>query len=263
MKPDAHGKAAVFGSWSSRALVVTLLAASGATGGTSAAAIEAAPAARLAAICPVVDRAAAVNRLPAELLARILWQESRFHSHAISPAGAEGVAQFLPLTAAEHRLDNPNDPASAIAAAAQMLGRLAARFGNVGLAAAAYNAGSGRIAKWLRAEADLPSETREYVVAVTGRRIEDWARASGGTPAFAGGSGDNTCLQAIARIVRSVPTPVARPLWQIRLDDSLASASRLIGRPTRRRADGRQSRQAQAFCAQIRVLGAACAVYGP
>src|SRR6266480_1064031 len=62
------------------------------------------------AICHMVDRAAAANRLPAAFLTRILWQESRFRTDVISPAGAEGVAQFMPQTAAERGLVDPYDP---------------------------------------------------------------------------------------------------------------------------------------------------------
>src|SRR5207302_8031716 len=86
------------------------------------------------AICHVVDGAAEANRLPAAFLTRILWQESRFRTDVVSPAGAEGVAQFMPQTAAERGLANPYDPGSAIPHAAQLLAELGARFGNLGLA---------------------------------------------------------------------------------------------------------------------------------
>src|SRR6266849_3260249 len=80
------------------------------------------------AICRLVDGAAAANRLPAGFLARILWQESRFRSETTSPAGAEGVAQFLPRTAAERGLIDPRDPAPAIVAAARLLADLKLQF---------------------------------------------------------------------------------------------------------------------------------------
>src|SRR3954451_1071374 len=92
-------------------------------------------------ICRMVDRAAAAHRLPAGFLTRVVWQESRFRSDARSRAGAEGVAQFMPGTAAERGLTDPTDPEQAIAHAASFLAELAVRFGNLGLAAAAYNAG--------------------------------------------------------------------------------------------------------------------------
>jgi len=92
-------------------------------------------------ICHMVDQAASTNRLPASFLTRILWQESRFRTDVTSPAGAEGVAQFMPRTAAERGLANPYDPAPAIAHAARLLAEHAQHFGSLGLAAAAYNAG--------------------------------------------------------------------------------------------------------------------------
>ena len=108
----------------------------------------------------MVDGAAAANRLPAAFLTRILWQESRFRTDVISPAGAQGVAQFMPQTAAERGLADPYDPGPAIAQAARLLAELGGRFGNLGLAAAAYNAGPARVAKFLGAQSDLPEETR-------------------------------------------------------------------------------------------------------
>jgi transglycosylase-like protein with SLT domain len=212
--------------------------------------------ARLAAICRLVDQAAAANRLPPGFLARILWQESRFHSDARSPAGAVGIAQFLLATAAERGLADPREPAPAIAAAARMLAELASRFGNMGLAAAAYDAGAGRTEKWLRAQASLPSETREYVLRVTGRPPEHWtgdAVAALGSPELAGGD----CLAAIGRIMPAAPQPRPLPAWQARLDDSLARSLSLLAA-----ADGdRSSRGARALCDRIRSLGASCNVY--
>ena len=58
-------------------------------------------------ICRLVDAAAETNRLPASFLTRVLWQESGFRTDVTSPAGAEGVAQFMPRTAAERGLLDP------------------------------------------------------------------------------------------------------------------------------------------------------------
>lgn len=126
------------------------------------------------AVCRTVDHVAAADRLSAAFLTRILWQESRLHSDALSPKGAEGVAQFMPPTASERGLADPWAPGPAIAAAGRLLAELTLRFGNLGLAAAAYNAGAGRVEKWLRARSGLPAETRAYVRVVTGHAIEDW-----------------------------------------------------------------------------------------
>src|SRR5437763_3826768 len=130
-------------------------------------------------ICRMVDVAARRYELPASFLTRVLWQESRFRADVTSRAGAAGVAQFMPGTAAERGLADPYDAASAIRQSARLLAELATRFGNLGLAAAAYNAGPARVWKWLHAQSGLPTETQLYVLAMTGRRAEEW-RWSGG-----------------------------------------------------------------------------------
>src|ERR1700675_3909296 len=137
-------------SWAPRAAFVAAIAAVliAVNSVTAAAAATTDPAAQFRElICHVVDGEAAANRLPASFLARILWQESRLRIKATSPAGAEGVAQFMPRTAAEHGLADPREPAPAIAAAARLLVNLKIQLGNLGLAAAAYNAGTGRVLK--------------------------------------------------------------------------------------------------------------------
>jgi hypothetical protein len=130
------------------------------------------------ALCRVIDGAARRHRLPPEFLTRLIWRESSFRAGATSPVGAQGIAQFMPGTAAERGLLNPFDPEEAIPKAAEFLADLRKRFGNLGLAAAAYNGGPGRLAKWLAGEGGLPAETRDYVAAITGRPAEDWAAAA-------------------------------------------------------------------------------------
>ncbi|HLY46848.1 MAG TPA: lytic transglycosylase domain-containing protein [Stellaceae bacterium] len=214
-------------------------------------------------VCRFIDNAAAANRLPAAFLARVLWQESRFDSDATSRAGAEGVAQFMPQTAAERGLADPRDPGSAIAHAARLLADLAARFGNLGLAAAAYNAGSGRVARWLDAQSDLPAETRLYVAAVTGRPVEDWGRRSVAPPGMSIDSG--SCLAAIADATRMPSLRIARTVWQVRLDDTLAGAVRLLSALPldRPEASPNSLHAARGLCDSVRSLGARCAVYQP
>jgi soluble lytic murein transglycosylase-like protein len=95
------------------------------------------------AICQALAAAAAANDLPVEFLSRLIWQESRFKPEAVSRAGAQGVAQFMPGTARLRGLEDPFDPIQAIAKSAQLLRDLSREFGNLGLAAAAYNAGPG------------------------------------------------------------------------------------------------------------------------
>lgn len=130
-------------------------------------------------ICQLVEAAAAANRLPLAFFARVIWQESRFRSEAAGPVTrsgrqAQGIAQFMPMTAAERLLRNPFDPAEALPKSAEFLRDLADQFGNLGLAAAAYNAGPMRVRDWLAGRRTLPSETQAYVRIVTGRRAEEW-----------------------------------------------------------------------------------------
>jgi hypothetical protein len=80
----------------------------------------------------------------------------------------------MPVTAAERLLRNPFDPAQALAKSAEFLRELRTQFGNLGLAAAAYNAGPGRVRDWLAGKRTLLSETQAYVRIVTGRRAEGW-----------------------------------------------------------------------------------------
>jgi len=80
------------------------------------------------------------------------------------------------MTAAERFLQNPFDPVQALPKSAEFLRELRAQFGNLGLAAAAYNAGPQRVRDWLAGKRTLPSETQIYVRNVTGRSVQEWAR---------------------------------------------------------------------------------------
>jgi hypothetical protein len=125
-------------------------------------------------ICEAVKAAAAEYDIPIGFLVRLLWQESRFRAAEVSSAGAQGIAQFMPQTAVEVGLRDPFDPLQAIPASARFLRKLHNQFGNLGLAAAAYNAGGGRIEKWLSRRSALPKETRAYVKIITGQKAEAW-----------------------------------------------------------------------------------------
>ncbi|MBV8190016.1 MAG: lytic transglycosylase domain-containing protein [Alphaproteobacteria bacterium] len=126
-------------------------------------------------ICRTLARAAADNGLPEEFFTRLIWQESRFDSAAISPAGAQGIAQFMPRTAATRGLANAFEPMQALRESASYLRELRTTFrGNLGLAAAAYNAGPGQVEAWLAGRASLPSETLAYVRIVTGYTAQAW-----------------------------------------------------------------------------------------
>ena len=131
-------------------------------------------------ICLMIESAAGANQIPLEFFARVIWQESRFRSGAIGPvtrsgARALGIAQFMPRTAAERGLLNPFDPVQALPKAAEFLRELRGEFGNLGLAAAAYNAGPQRLRDYLAGRGGMPAETRAYVAAITGMTVDDWA----------------------------------------------------------------------------------------
>jgi hypothetical protein len=125
-------------------------------------------------ICTTVAESAHSNELPLPFFIRLLFQESGFKPDVVSRAGAQGIAQFMPETAATVGLNNPFDPIEAIAASARLLGDLVRQFGNPGLAAAAYNAGPRRIQNWLAKKGKLPEETQHYVKTITGRPAETW-----------------------------------------------------------------------------------------
>ncbi len=129
-------------------------------------------------VCRTLAQAAESNGLPVGFFARLIWTESRFRQRAVSHAGAQGVAQFMPATAAEYGLADPFNPVAALPASARFLRKLHEQFGNLGLAAAAYNAGGGRVQDWLARKKTLPAETQNYVRAVTGQAAENWTRDS-------------------------------------------------------------------------------------
>ena len=129
-------------------------------------------------LCSAVVFEAANNKLPIRFFANLIEQESNFRSHVVSHAGAQGIAQFMPGTAAEVGLNDPFEPIQALGASAKFLAYLLDRFGNLGLAAAAYNAGPQRLTDWLAKPkpGGLPAETQHYVKRITGIPVEQWAR---------------------------------------------------------------------------------------
>ena len=110
-----------------------------------------------------IEQAASNNGIPASLLAALLSHESRFDPTAVSFAGAEGIAQFMPGTAAGMGID-PDDPTEAINAAAKLLGSYTTKFGSYADALAAYDAGSAAVERY----GGIPpyAETQAYVPAV-------------------------------------------------------------------------------------------------
>lgn len=240
-------------------------------------------------VCGMIEKAAAAQKLPVAFLTRLIWQESAFRSQAVSPKGAQGIAQFMPGTAAERGLADPFDPEQAIPKAAEFLAELRGRFGNLGLAAAAYNGGPNRVAAWLAGTGGLPFETRNYVEIVTRHAVEDWQDKKEAEKLKLP---EGTCLEVAGRIVRDEPRQFAGSAmmapWGVQIAGSfnrgaaLAAYARaqkafgaLTGEPMilGRRAPGRgfarfwavrapapSRAAAEALCAKIHGAGGACAV---
>jgi hypothetical protein len=169
------------------------------------------------AICLMVESAARAASLPLEFFARVIWQESRFRSDAVGPVTrsgqrAQGIAQFMPGTANERRLLDPFDPVQALPKSAEFLSELREQFGNLGLAAAAYNAGPRRVQEWLAGTGYMPQETRNYVFAITGSTVEDWA-AAGRTGKMPAPVPASSCRELVALLKRA-PNPFVTGLEQ-------------------------------------------------
>ena len=111
--------------------------------------------------------------IPAVYFVRQMNQESGFNPNAVSPAGAEGIAQFMPGTAAGLGI-NPWDPVQALRAAANLMGSYTRSYGgNYAMSLAAYNGGTGAVqhatyicgSSWMNC---LPYETRNYIYVIMG-----------------------------------------------------------------------------------------------
>jgi hypothetical protein len=169
-------------------------------------------------ICLMIESAAQANDLPIDYFARVIWQESRFQPDVIGPRTrngkrAQGIAQFMPGTAAERRLLDPFDPVQALPKSAEFLAELRQQFGNLGLAAAAYNAGPHRLREYLAGTRPLPLGTRNYVTAITGMSVEDWAKvtqAAGQAPARAAVA---NCHDLVA-LLKQAPNPFVEELQE-------------------------------------------------
>jgi hypothetical protein len=247
-------------------------------------------------ICATISREAQRRALPETFFARLIWKESLFDPNAVSPKGAQGIAQFMPATARDRGLADPFHPALALPASAHLLSDLRDRFGNLGLAAAAYNAGEDRVRAWLDGRGGLPAETLDYVYFITGRPANDWTRADQriAIPAIGtGGSFMRDCLALAARRSRPVLAAVAQGEWKpwgVQLaagrseSIALASFGRVQARHSallaglkplvlrkRNPAMGRAQRidvrigadsrlEAERLCARLRQAGGACLV---
>jgi hypothetical protein len=160
------------------------------------------------AMCLMIEAAARANDLPLEFFARVIWQESRFQADAIGPMTrrgerAQGIAQFMPGTESERRLLDPFDPVQALPKSAEFLKELRDQFGNLGLAAAAYNAGPRRVQDWLAGTGSMPQETRHYVSVITGATVEEWQAAARGGKVSDRAVAHTTCQELMALLKRA------------------------------------------------------------
>jgi hypothetical protein len=242
-------------------------------------------------VCSGIETVARANALDESFFARLLWKESLFDAAAVSPAGAQGIAQFMPETAKLRGLADAFNPAEAMAASAAYLAELSRAYGNIGLAAAAYNAGEAGLERFLSARSGLPAETRAYVQAITGHPVEVWRDRPPEAPDLSLAKGQAfqaACVaHAATRSLRELKPPL--PPWGVvvasnrdadgaerqvaRLQNRYAAV--LAGEPVSysrgRRAGmpgamlfaqvGRPSRaEAEALCARLRAAGGDCMV---
>jgi hypothetical protein len=174
----------------------------------------------LRSLCQTLAAAAAQNGLPFEFFSRVIWQESRFDSGAVGPVTrggqrAQGIAQFMPMTASERSLGDPFDPTEALPKSAEFLRELQAEFGNLGLAAAAYNAGPQRVRDWLNGKRTLPAETQAYVQIVTGHSPQEWKLAKSTVLAVARPA-EMSCIEGGQLTQKSqplAPSGPTKPAW--------------------------------------------------
>lgn len=205
-------------------------------------------------VCTAIHAAAGDAGIDSGFLARLLWKESLFDASAVSPAGALGIAQFMPGTAELRGLEDPFNPAEAIFASANYLAELIRRFGNPGLAAAAYNGGENRMERYLKQDNGiLPAETLAYVAAITGRPARVWRdappetvdyRLDGETPFL------EACrMQAKGRAIREFRDPV--PPWGV-----VVASARQWGLAERLAAQVRRRHGGMLAEAELRVIRA-------
>ena len=117
---------------------------------------------------PFIEDAARQSRMPVALLDAVIRTESGYRPGAVSRAGAQGLMQLMPATAAALGVDDPLDPRANIIAGARYLREQYERFGSLPLALAAYNAGPGKVAAAGDRIPNIP-ETQRYVATVLRR----------------------------------------------------------------------------------------------
>jgi hypothetical protein len=243
-----------------------------------------------ARVCAMIETAASSAGIDPHFFARLIWRESLFDPAAVSPKGARGIAQFIPSTAAMRALDDPFDAEKALDASALYLADLTRAYGNIGLAAVAYNGGEARAARYKAEGGTLPGETLAYVEAITGHGAGEW-RLDNPKAALAlkGATFQEGCLALAATRGKGQATP-GEPLraWGVIIatNRDRDGATRQVGRLRNRVSVlegervsyarpkrlglargmvvaqiGRDTRaEAEAFCARYRAQGGDCVV---
>ena len=248
----------------------------------------------ISSICGFIQSSAQAQSLPVAFLTRLIWQESNFQAKAVSPAGARGIAQFMPATAGARGLADPFDPEAAVPKAAALLADLRGQFGNLGLAAAAYNAGPGRVARFVAGQADLPIETQDYVSIITRHSASEWRGKDAAKLTDEALFPDASCVQIVASFRHAEPTLFAHSQfwapWGVQIAGAfnkaaalrqyqraesqysallggvrpMVLAGRLMSRGYRAyyrvRAPAQTRQDAERLCAQLERIGGACVV---
>ena len=247
-------------------------------------------------VCTAIHTVTRRHGLNTDFFTRLIWQESRFNPNALSPADAMGIAQFIASTAKIRGLKDPFNPAEALDESARYLAYLTRKFGNIGLAAVAYNGGELRARDFIAKTGGLPFETRNYVQIVTGHSAETWRDIPPTNPKLAlnGAMPFAEACSALAKgktYTAFKPLVIPRKAWGVQLASGktrgramaafsrrAASCRRVIRgedpsvfyKNSRRRGlkgqyvarFGRDSRaSANALCLRLKRSGCACAVF--
>lgn len=246
--------------------------------------------------CQAIEDFSTRYGLDSGFFARLIWQESRFDPFAISPAGAQGIAQFMPHTAKRRGLRDAFNPAEALDHSARYLAEMAKRYGNLGLAAVGYNGGERRAEGLIAGTGGLMRETVDYVAIITGLSHEDWLEADVKVPdlRLARDKGFRAACAEMAQNRRLSPMPRPKPRiapWGVQLafgtskkqararfdERSRRCAAQvkgervdLIWQKSRASAQGgywmarigrNDPRAAHGLCGKLRARGCICAVY--
>jgi cell wall-associated NlpC family hydrolase len=169
----------------------------------------------------MIIQAAQANGIDPALLKGLVKQESGFNASAVSGAGAEGLTQLMPSTAAGLGVTDPTDPLQSLMGGAKYLKRALDQFGgNESLALAAYNAGGGAVQRY----GGIPPypETQAYVPKVLAAAQQYRAEGFGQAPAV-GATSSASALGLQGAATLGAPAPAAQ--------QALSVASQYLGTP--------------------------------